>query len=69
MGKNKSCDSSTRKIIFNFHDKGWSYRKIAHHLNCSKDMVMNAIKHVKMFHTTENVPRKVRPKKTTWGED
>lgn len=69
MGKNKSCDSSTRKIILNFHSKGWSYRKIANHLSCSKDMVMNAIKHFKKFNTTENIPRKPRPRKTTPRED
>lgn len=69
MGKNKSCDSSTRKIIMNFYDKGWSYRKIANHINCSKDMVFNAIKHFKHFNTTENMPRKTRPRKTTPRED
>lgn len=69
MGKSKSCDPSTRKIILNFYDKGWSYRKIANHLRCSKDMVMNAIRHFKKYNTTENVPMKPRPRKTTLRED
>lgn len=69
MGKSKSCDPSTRKIILIFYEKGWSYRKIAEHLRCSKDMVMNAIRHFKKFNTTENVPRKPRPRKTTQRED
>lgn len=65
----KSCDSSTRKIIMNFRNNGWSYRKIANALGCSKDMVMNAINHFKKYNTTENVPRKSRPRKTTTLED
>ncbi|CAK1589275.1 unnamed protein product [Parnassius mnemosyne] len=69
MGKNKSCDPSTRKTILKFYGNGWSYRKIADHLGCSKDMVMNAIRHLKNFNTTENVPRKTRPRKTTPRED
>lgn len=70
MGKNKSCDAATRKIIVNFHLKQkWSYRKIADYLECSVKMVFNALAHFKLHGTSDNVPRKLRPRKTTVQED
>lgn len=70
MGKNKSCDASTRQIIVNLHiDQEWTYRKIANHLKCSVKKVFNAIDHYKRHGTIENIPRKARPRKTSPRED
>lgn len=71
MGRKKSCDATMRKVIVivNFYQRGLSYRKIADHLNCSKNMVYNAVKHFKTHNMTENVPRQKRPRKTTPQDD
>ncbi|KAJ0169481.1 hypothetical protein K1T71_015068 [Dendrolimus kikuchii] len=70
MGKNKSCDASTRQIIVNLHmDHKWAYRRIAEHLNCSVKKVFNAIDHYKTHGNVENVLRKARPRKSSPRED
>ncbi|KAL0871405.1 hypothetical protein ABMA27_005136 [Loxostege sticticalis] len=43
MGKNKSCDKSTREVIIKLRRKNWSYKKIADHLQCSKTMWKNVL--------------------------
>ncbi|KAI8420028.1 hypothetical protein MSG28_008624 [Choristoneura fumiferana] len=53
-------------------DRKWTYRKIADHMGCSLKMVFNAfnaITHYSQHRTSENVPRKFRPRKTTPHED
>lgn len=65
MGKNKNCVPSTRKVIISLLNKNWSIRKVADHLNCSKSMVFQASQHFKKYNTTENIPRRRRPRKTT----
>lgn len=70
MGKNKSCDASTRKIIVNFHfNQNWNYRDITNHWECSMKKAYNAIACFKQHSTTDKVPRKVRSRKTTIRED
>lgn len=70
MGKNKSCDESTRQLIVKLHlDRKWTYRRIAKHLECSVKKVFNAIAHYKTNGTTKSVVRKSRPRKTSPRED
>lgn len=69
MGRKKSCDATMRKVIINFYQRGWPYKKIADHLECSKNMVYNAVAYFKTHNTTESVPRKKRPRKTTPQDD
>lgn len=69
MGKSKSCDAATRKAILELHRAKKSYQQIANQLHCSKTMVFNAIQHVKVNQTTENVPRKCRGRKTSQRDD
>lgn len=69
MGKKKNCDETLRNTIVNFVKRGWSYRRIADYLQCSKNMVFNAVQHVRRNKTVQNVPRKQRLRKTTPQED
>lgn len=65
MGKNKSCTPAERKVIVELQKTGLSYQHIATRLNCSKSKVFGAISHFQKYETTEDVPRKQRPRKTT----
>lgn len=65
MGKGKSCTAATRKAIVELNNAGFSYQRIATQLNCSKTMVFDAIAHFRKYDTTENIPRKKRPRKTS----
>ncbi|KAA5569778.1 helix-turn-helix domain-containing protein, partial [Pseudomonas aeruginosa] len=67
--KIKSCDPILRKIIMKFVERGWSYRRIAQHLNCSKTMVCNAVQHNKRYNTDLFVSRTKISIKTTPQED
>lgn len=69
MGKGKSCDAATRKAILELHQAKRSYQQIANQMKCSKTMVFNAIQHSNAYQTTENVPRKRRPRKTSERDD
>lgn len=69
MGKNRSCDPSTREVIIKLRNRNWSYKKIADHINCSKTMVYQALKHFRTHQTTLNVPRKHKTRKTSRRED
>lgn len=65
MGKSKSCTPAERKAIVELRKTGHSYQRIANQLKCSKKKVFDAIAHFNKYETTENVPRKNRPRKTT----
>lgn len=65
MGKAKSCTPAERKAIVELNKSGLSYQRIATQLKCSKKKVFDAISHFRTYETTENVPRKQRPRKTT----
>lgn len=69
MGKKKSCDVSTRGVIIKLSKEKKTYREIADLLKCSKRMVFNAVSHFKTHGSIENVPRKLRPRKTSSRTD
>lgn len=69
MGKKKSCDVSTRGVIIKLYKEKKTYREIADLLKCSKRMVFNAVSHFKTHGSIENVPRKLRPRKTSSRTD
>lgn len=69
MGKNKSCDKPTRKIIIKLREHSWSYKKIADYLQCSKTMVFQAVKHFNTYQTNSNIPRVPKQRKTSRRDD
>ena len=54
MGRGRHCSAQLREQVKNLHSKGFSYRKIAEMLNCSKRMAENAIKYKPRKETREN---------------
>ncbi len=69
MGKTKSCSPEERRLIYNMVRDGKSYSAIAKSLSCSKTMVFNAMKHIRNYGVTDNVPRKKPARKTSAQED
>ena len=51
MGRGRHCSAQLREQVKNLHIKGFSYRKIAEMLDCSKTMAENAIKYKRQRET------------------
>ncbi|XP_045783607.1 uncharacterized protein LOC123879742 isoform X5 [Maniola jurtina] len=64
-----SSGLSAQEIIIKLHEKNWSYKKIADHLQCSKTMVFNAVRHFDTYQTTSNIPHVPKPRKTSHQDD
>lgn len=60
MGRGQHCSAEFREKIKHLHNQGFSYRKIAETLNCSKRMVENAVKY-KFQRETRGRKSKISP--------
>lgn len=69
MGKAKNCTVAERASIIALYNEGLSYREIGERFNCSKKKVFNAILHFKNNGTTQELQRKLRPRKTSILDD
>ena len=69
MNKGKNISPEQRRLVRQLRKDGMSYRKISIKLGIYFMACHQAIQHIKLHGTSDNIPRKARPRKTDQRTD
>lgn len=69
MSKGKNISPEQRRLVQQLRKDGMSYRKISAKLEISVMACHQAIQHIKLYGSSDNIPRKARPRKTDQRTD